>query len=101
LTCGANWQASRWIAGLLEELEVTVSVTGFAFSGRTEQSCNIVLTFNVSLVCEIQIATVSLRLACEGVFQALFRARAFECCHGYLLDIEKNALTDLSKTIKA
>jgi hypothetical protein len=39
-----------------------------------------------------------LRLACEGVFQALFRARAFECCHGYLLDVEKNALTDLSKT---
>jgi hypothetical protein len=26
-----------------------------------------------------------LRLACEGVFQALFRARAFECCHVYLL----------------
>jgi hypothetical protein len=82
LTRGANRHASRWIARLLEKLEVAVSVTGFAFSGRAEQSGDVVLTFNVSFVCEVQIATVGLRLACEGVFQALFRARAFKCCHG-------------------
>jgi hypothetical protein len=70
---------------LLQELQVTVGVTGFTFSGGTEQRCHVVLTFNVSFVCEVQIATVGLGFAGEGVFQALFRARAFECCHGYLL----------------
>jgi hypothetical protein len=62
-----------------------MGVACFTFSGGTEQCGHVVLTFNVSFVREVQIATVGLGFACEGVFQALFRARAFECCHEYLL----------------
>jgi hypothetical protein len=76
-----------------------VGVTCFTFSGGTEQGCHVVLTFNVSFVREVQIATVGLGFACEGVFQALFRARAFKCCHGYLLvDFESIALAGSPET---
>jgi hypothetical protein len=74
-------------------------VTCLTFSGGTEQGCHIVLTFNVSFVREVQIATVGLGFASEGVLQALFRARAFECCHGYLLvGFESIALTESPET---
>jgi hypothetical protein len=43
------------------------------------------LAFDVSLVREIQVAAVGLRLASKGVFQALLRLGAFQLGHGFLL----------------
>ena len=51
---------------------------GLAFGGRAEQRGNIVLAFDVGLVCEIQITAVGLRLTCEGVLQVLFGLRSFQ-----------------------
>ena len=60
VTGRANRQTSCRVTALLKPLEVTVGMTGFAFGGGAEQRCHVVLAFYVSLVREIQIATVSL-----------------------------------------
>jgi hypothetical protein len=50
---------------------VTVRVAGFAFGGIAEEARDIGVPFDVSLLCEVQVAAVGLRLAREGVFQVL------------------------------
>jgi hypothetical protein len=43
----------------------------FAFRGRAEQSRDFGVTFNVGLVCEVQITAVCLRFAGKGGFQVV------------------------------
>jgi hypothetical protein len=50
-----------------------MGMTGFTFSGGAKQSSHIMLAFRISLVGEIQISTVSLRLNCERGLQVLLR----------------------------
>ena len=49
-----------------------MGVTGFAFSGRTENRCHVVIAFDIGLLGEIEVATVGLAFPGEGVFQILF-----------------------------
>src|SRR6185295_3392154 len=72
----ADRQAGRRIADDLEILEMAVRVTGLAFRRRAEHGCNVVESFDVGLRCEVEIATIRLRLASERVLQILFRLRA-------------------------
>ena len=49
-----------------------MSMTGLALSGRTENCGDIVVSFDISLLREIEIAAVSLRLPSKGILQVLF-----------------------------
>ena len=53
VTAGTDRQIGGRIAHQCQIVEVTMRVAGFAFRGRAKQRCNVVLTFDVSLVCEI------------------------------------------------
>ena len=70
--------ARRRIADFFKEFEVAVRVAGFAFGGRTEDSGNVVIAFDVGLLCEIQITAVGLAFASERGLQIFFGAGAFE-----------------------
>jgi hypothetical protein len=97
VTAGAKGHAGGWVTALLEPLEVTMGVSGLAFSGRAEQGCHIGLAFHVGLVREVKVTAVGLGLACEGGLEVLFRLGAFECCHGNLL-IDEIGLRELPET---
>ena len=56
----ANRQAGGWIAYPLQVFRMTVRMSCFSFSGETEQCSNAVLSLDVRLVCEVQVAAVSL-----------------------------------------
>ena len=60
------------ITGLFEKLEMAMSMTGLALSGRAENCGDVVVSFNISLLREIEIAAVGLRLTSKGVLQVLF-----------------------------
>jgi hypothetical protein len=60
---------------------MTVRVARLTFRRRTEYGGHVVVAFDVSLTCKVQIAAIGLRLAREGVFQVLFRLAALEL-HG-------------------
>jgi hypothetical protein len=64
-----------------EILEMAVRVTGLAFRRRAEHGSDVVEAFDIRLRCEIQIATIRLRLAGERVLQILFRLRALQIFH--------------------
>ena len=74
----ADRQAGRRIADHLEELEMAVRMAGLAFRGRAEHGGDVVVAFDVGLLCEIEIAAVGLALAGERVLQILCGLRAFE-----------------------
>ncbi len=57
---------------------MAVRMTRLALGGGTENAGDVIVTFDVSLLREIQITTVSLRFACEGVLQILLGLAAFE-----------------------
>src|SRR6185436_12756730 len=61
--CGADRQPGRRVADLLEVLEMAVCMSGFTFRRRTKNGCDVVVTLDVSLLCEVKVTTVRLRLA--------------------------------------
>src|SRR6185436_11986990 len=69
----------RVARAVLQELEVAMRVAGLAFGGGAEQRRDIVLTFDVGLVGEVQVATIGLRLAGKGVLQVLLGLRSLQC----------------------
>ena len=54
--------ARRRITGLFQELKMTVRVAGLALCSGSEYSCNVVITFDIRFLREIQIATIGLAL---------------------------------------
>ena len=64
-------------------------VTGLAFCGRTEDRGNVVITLDIGLGCEIQVAAVGLRFAREGVLQVLLGLRTFQA-HVMLLVVKRS-----------
>ena len=54
--------ARRRITGLFQELKMTVRVAGLALCSGSEYSCNVVITFDVRLLRELQIPTIGLAL---------------------------------------
>ncbi len=82
----ADRQAGGGVADDFQVFQMAVRVAGFAFRGRAEQCGDVVLAFDVGLVCKIQVTAIGLRFASERRFQILFRFGAFEGCHEHLLD---------------
>jgi hypothetical protein len=60
-------------------------VAGFAFRGRAEECGDIVLSLDVRLVGEVQVAAVRLRLARERGLEVVVGLRAFQGFHLSLL----------------
>ena len=44
---------------------MAVRVTGFAFGGRTKYGGDVVVTLDVGLLCEIEVAAIRLAFACK------------------------------------
>jgi hypothetical protein len=60
---------------------VAVGVAGFTIRGVTEEAGYVRISFDVGLLREVQITTVRLRLAGEGVFQILMGFGSIKLCH--------------------
>src|SRR5437763_13761307 len=60
---------------------MSVSVTGFALRGRTEDGRHVVLALDVRLVREIQVAAICLRLTGKRVLQIVVGLGAFQRFH--------------------
>jgi hypothetical protein len=57
---------------------VAVCVTGFTFSGGAENSGNVVITFHIRALCEVQVTAIGLGFTGESVFEVLFGLGAFK-----------------------
>ena len=57
---------------------MSVSVSGFAFRGGAEQGGYVVVALYVSLLCEVKVASVGLRLASEGGLEVFFGLGTFQ-----------------------
>ena len=55
---------------------MAVCVTRFTFGGGTENGGDIVVTFNVGFLGEIQIAAVGLRFTGKGCLEVIFGLRS-------------------------
>jgi hypothetical protein len=80
-----NGQVGSGVADDRQIVKVAMCVTGFTLSGGTEQRGDLRMALNVGLVCEVQITTVGLAFAGEGVLQVLVGFRALEIRHDDLL----------------
>jgi hypothetical protein len=58
----ANRLTRSWVTNFFQIFEMAVGVAGFTFRSRTKYSGNIVITFDISLLCKIQVTAVCLRL---------------------------------------
>ena len=61
------------ISRFLEIFEMPVRVPGLALRSGTENSRNVILVFDVSLLSKIQVTTIGLRFTSKRVFEILFR----------------------------
>src|SRR5205807_3297047 len=77
----AEWLACGGIANLLEIVEETMSMAGFAFGGIAEVAGNLRVSFHVCNLCEIEISAIRHRLAGEGIFQILMSFASFQVRH--------------------
>ena len=68
----ADRQAGGRISGLLQVFQVAVGMPGFALCGGAKDGGYIVVTLDVGLGGEVQVAAVGLGFAGEGVFEVLF-----------------------------
>src|ERR1700761_6259170 len=57
---GADGLAGRRIAHFLQIFQMTMGMAGFAFGGGAEYGGDIVVTFDIGLLCEIEVAAVGL-----------------------------------------
>jgi hypothetical protein len=71
-------QSGRRISDGLQVFEVTVRMARFAFSGRTENRCNVVVTFNIRFRREIKVTAIRLGFSGKCIFQVLFCLAAFQ-----------------------
>src|SRR4029078_12935413 len=78
LTRAPEREIRRRVAAGFEVFEMAVSVASFALGRRTKNRGDVVLAFYVGLGCEIEIAPVGLRFACECTFWIAVRVRALE-----------------------
>ena len=85
LAARADRQVRRRVADLREIVEVAVRMARLAFGGRAEQRSDVVLAFDVRLVCEVEVAAVRLRFAGKRGLQVVVGLRAFEILHAALL----------------
>src|SRR5689334_9612083 len=60
---GADRLAGRRIAHFLEIFQMAMGMAGFAFSGGAEDGGDVIVTFDVGLLCEIEVAAIGLALA--------------------------------------
>src|SRR6516225_3289590 len=58
-----NRLAGRWISDLLKILKMAMGMAGLALGGRAEYSRDVVIAFDICLLCKIQIAPIGLALA--------------------------------------
>src|ERR1700731_241082 len=94
----ADRQASPRVAALLEVFEMAVRVAGLAFGGRPEHGGDVVVAFDVGLLCEIEIAPVRLALAGKGRLQIVFSLGTFKGSHPTLLAARYGDKVDPSPT---
>src|SRR5690606_30921863 len=77
----ADGQARRRVAGLLEVFEVAVRVAGLTLGGGAKHGGHVVVTLDVGLRGEVQVATVGLRFAGKRFFQVQLGFAAFKFHH--------------------
>ena len=65
----ADRLAGRRIADCFQIFQMAVGMAGLAFGGGAEHGGDIVIAFDVGLLCEIEIAAVGLAFAGERVLQ--------------------------------
>ena len=70
--CSADGQAGCRITGFFKKFKVAVGMACFAFCCGAENCRYIIVSFDVGLLCKIQITAVSLGFASKGIFQILF-----------------------------
>jgi hypothetical protein len=80
----ADRQSGRRIADLFEIFEVAVRMPGLALRSRAEHGRDVVVTLDVRLLGEIEVATIGLRLAGESGLQIALGLAALQV-HGALL----------------
>ena len=68
---------------------MAMGVAGLAFRGRAEHGGDIVVAFDIGLLCEIEIASVSLAFAGKGVFQIVLGLGTLESSHFSLPSFRK------------
>ena len=66
---GAHRHAGDRVADLGEEVEVAERVTGLAFRDRAEQRGDVGVALDVGLLGEVEVPTVRLALAGEGLLE--------------------------------
>ena len=76
-----DWLASRGISALFKELKMAMGMTGLAFGRGTENRCHVVVSFDIRLLSEIEIASVGLRFAGERRLEIIFGLRVLEGRH--------------------
>src|SRR5262249_25676014 len=74
----AERKPSRRIPHLLEIVEMTMSMTGFAFRSFAEVTGHFGIAFHIGHLREIEVAPVRLRLAGKGVLQIRMGLCAFQ-----------------------
>ena len=60
---------------------MAVRMAGFALGRRTEHGGDVIVAFDIRLLCEIEIPPVRLQFAGEGVLQIGFGFAATKRCH--------------------
>ena len=75
-----NGLASCGIAGFLKIFEMAVRVTGFTFGGGPENGCNVVVAFNIGLLCEIEITAIGLGFAGKSTLLVLVMKSVVSVC---------------------
>src|SRR4030067_2325961 len=81
----SDGEASGRVAALLQVFQVPMGVAGLALSRGAEYRRDVVITLDIGLGGEIQIATVGLGLTGKGLFQITFSLTSFKLRHGHVL----------------
>src|SRR5580698_1197223 len=96
----ADRQAGRRVAAHLEELEMAVRMAGLALGGRAEDHGDVVVAFDVGLLCEIEVAAVGLALAGKRRLQIVFGLGSLEVRHLVLLENARRKLGRRRRAVK-
>ena len=73
-----NKAIANRIAGFFQEFQVAMGVARFTFGGGTENGGDVVVTFDVRFLCEVQVTTVCLGFTRKRSFQVFFGFAAFQ-----------------------
>jgi hypothetical protein len=61
---------------------VTMGMAGFAFRGGAENGGDVIMAFDVGLLCELEVAAIGLAFAGESLFQIFPGLGVLESGHG-------------------